>query len=96
MDNRDVNLRIRVTQDLKAKLENVCRRKLSSQQDVIETLVEWFVDLDETLQSVILGQIGPRDEATMLKMVLQRLGTNSSTDKNDSPLAQIPVNSTNR
>ena len=95
MDNRNVNLRIRVTQDLKGKLENVCRRKLSSQQDVIETLVEWFVELDETLQSVILGQIGPRDEATMLKMVLQRLGKNPSANKSDSPIAHIPVNSAN-
>ncbi len=73
MGDQKMNLRIRINPALKAKLEDVCRRKLSSQQDVIDRLVTWFVDLDETLQSLILGQIGPRDRATVLKMVLKRL-----------------------
>ena len=77
MGDQKMNLRIRIDPALKAKLEDVCRRKLSSQQDVIDRLVSWFVDLDETLQSLILGQIGPRDRVTVLEMVLKRLLDNA-------------------
>jgi hypothetical protein len=81
MDEQKMNLRIRIDSELKSKLEKVCRRKLSSQQDVIDRLVTWFVDLDETLQSLILGQIGPRDQAVVLEMVLQRLLDDSAPEQ---------------
>ena len=59
MDRRTFDLRIRVTQELRDDLEYVCRSELASQQDVIKRLVQWFVEMDDTAQSIILGQISP-------------------------------------
>ena len=59
MDRRTFDLRIRVTQELRDDLENVCRSELASQQDVIERLVQWFVEMDDTAQSIILGKSVP-------------------------------------
>ena len=83
MSGTKMNLRIRIDTNLKLKLEAVCRNKLSSQQDVVDRLVQWFVDLDETLQSVILGQIGPNDQTAILKMVLNQLLNESQSKSED-------------
>lgn len=51
------NLRFRISRDLKERWTRACEERKISQQDAINALVEFFVDRDELVQLMILGQV---------------------------------------
>jgi hypothetical protein len=67
------NLRIRLTPELKDRIEEVAQRKRVSQQVLVDAVLEWFVGTDGLLQSLILGQIDPEDEAGVSEVALRRI-----------------------
>jgi hypothetical protein len=69
------NLRIRVGGSLNSKFTEFTERKKISKQDTIDALLGWFLRQDSLLQSMIVGQIEPEDQAAIAKMVLTKLAT---------------------
>lgn len=68
-DPRD--LRIRVSAKLAGAIDAFCERKRISKQDLAEGLFWWLVKGDDTIASMILGQIDADDD--LIETVLRRL-----------------------
>lgn len=67
------NLRIRVPLPLKGKWDNVTTAHKISQQAAALALMEWFVQQDPMLRSMVLGQIPEVDPSDLAKLALRRL-----------------------
>jgi hypothetical protein len=62
------------------KLDAVQKRLGVAKIEMTTRLVDWFCGQDKTLQSVILGQIDPLDEAAVLDLIKARLkGSKAAT-----------------
>lgn len=72
------NLRIRVTERTNAGLTRLSEARKISKQDAIEALLVWFLDLDEMLQAMILGQVPDTYGPDVVKLVLRRLADGES------------------
>ncbi len=56
----------------KAQLNQVCEQRDVSIKRLLGQLITWFVDLDRTEQSVVLGQVEDRDVIGLSEMIARR------------------------
>ena len=66
-------VRMGLTVGAKQKLDNIAAAKDMKLIGVLSRLVEWFVDQDKTLQSVVLGLIDEKDAPEVLGLIHKRL-----------------------
>ena len=65
------NVRFRMDPVRKGKWLALCEEKKISQQDAMESLLDFLFVQDETVQSMLLGQTRARDD--LIEVVLRRL-----------------------
>lgn len=56
----------------KERLDEACAKRGMSIKMLLGRLIEWFVDLDRTEQSIVLGQVEQADAMTLAQMLLSR------------------------
>ncbi len=56
----------------KARLDEACAQRGMSIKMLLGCLICWFVELDRTEQSIVLGQVEPADVTSLAQMVIQR------------------------
>lgn len=67
------DLRVRLRPGLKAQLDKLVELKKTTQQAAVNELVAWFVQQDDFLQSVILGQIRPENWSKVADLIHESL-----------------------
>lgn len=84
-------IRLAVTREAKDKLDHVTELRDMKLIGVASRIIEWFVDQDEFLQTVILGLIPQKDQGAVAKLILKRLENEEKSKKPDelSPDGQI-------
>lgn len=65
---------VHLSPEAKAKLDDVCFRRGMTIKRLLGRLIEWFVDLDKTEQSIVLGLVEDADIKGLAEMVLTRRG----------------------
>jgi hypothetical protein len=58
----------------KAKLDTVCEARGMTIKALLGRLIEWFVSLDRTEQSIVLGQVEPGDMRALARLIARRRG----------------------
>jgi hypothetical protein len=58
--------------EAKKQLDQVCEHRGMSIKTLLGRLLSWFVDLDRTEQSVVLGQVEDRDLIGLSEMIVRR------------------------
>ncbi len=71
-NNREI-IRLALTPSAKAKLDKVAESRDMKLMGVSSRLIEWFVDQDETLQTIILNQLHSDDVVAVLDLIRKRL-----------------------
>ena len=56
----------------KAQLNRVCEHRGMSIKMFLGQLIEWFVDLNMTEQSIVLGQVEDQDVISLSEMIAHR------------------------
>jgi hypothetical protein len=56
----------------KAALDDVCAKRGMSIKMLLGRLITWFVQLDRTEQSIVLGQVEDADVKSLAQMIQQR------------------------
>lgn len=74
--NRDF-IRMALTSDAKDRLNTLADERDMKLMGVTTRLVEWFVDQDPFLQSVILGQVPDQDKIVVIELIRNRLKDSS-------------------
>ena len=64
-----------VSPEAKRQLDRVSEQRGMSIKMFLGRLIEWFVDLDRTEQSVVLGQVEDRDVIGLSEMIARRKRT---------------------
>ncbi len=60
--------------EAKTQLDRVCEHRGTSIKMLLGQLILWFVDLDRTEQSIVLGQVERADVTGLSDMVARRKG----------------------
>jgi hypothetical protein len=63
---------VHLSPEAKAKLDDVCARRGMSIKMLLGRLITWFVDLDKTEQSIVLGQVEDTDVKKLAELLLTR------------------------
>jgi len=63
---------VHLSPEAKRKLDEVCARRGMSIKMLLGRLITWFVDLDKTEQSIVLGQVEDADVKDLAEMLLTR------------------------
>ena len=63
---------VHLSPESKARLDEVCARRGMTIKRLLGRLIEWFVDLDKTEQSIVLGLVEDADIKGLAEMVLAR------------------------
>jgi hypothetical protein len=63
---------VHLSPESKARLDDVCFRRGMTIKRLLGRLIEWFVDLDKTEQSIVLGLVEDDDIKGLAEMVLTR------------------------
>lgn len=63
---------VHLSPEAKAKLDDVCARRGMSIKMLLGRLICWFVEIDRTEQSIVLGQVEDADVKTLAQMITQR------------------------
>ena len=63
---------VHLSPEAKARLDEVCFRRGMTIKRLLGRLIEWFVDLDKTEQSIVLGLVEDEDVKGLAQMVLTR------------------------
>lgn len=63
---------VHLSPEAKARLDEVCFRRGMTIKRLLGRLIEWFVDLDKTEQSIVLGLVEDEDVKGLAEMVLTR------------------------
>jgi hypothetical protein len=66
---------ILLSPEAKGQLDRVCEHRGMSIKRLLGQLLTWFVDLDRTEQSVVLGQVEDRDVIGLSEMIARRKQT---------------------
>jgi hypothetical protein len=66
----------------KSRLDDVCARRGMSIKVLLGRLIDWFVVLDKTEQSIVLGLVEENDAKRLAELVISRQ-TNKSPVKRD-------------
>ena len=64
---------VHLSPEAKAKLDDVCARRGMSIKMLLGRLITWFVDLDKTEQSIVLGQVEDTDVKKLAELLLTRV-----------------------
>lgn len=65
---------VHLSPEAKAKLDDVCFKRGMTIKRLLGRLIEWFVELDKTEQSIVLGLVEEADIKGLAEMVLTRRG----------------------
>ena len=63
---------VHLSPEAKAKLDDVCAKRGMSIKMLLGRLICWFVEIDRTEQSIVLGQVEDADVKTLAQMITQR------------------------
>lgn len=63
---------VHLSPESKARLDDVCFKRGMTIKMLLGRLIEWFVDLDKTEQSIVLGLVEDDDVKSLAEMVLAR------------------------
>ena len=63
---------VHLSPESKARLDEVCFKRGMTIKRLLGRLIEWFVDLDKTEQSIVLGLVEDDDIKGLAEMVLDR------------------------
>ena len=63
---------IQLSRQGKAHLDNACARRGMSIKNLLGRLLDWFVELDMTEQSIVLGQVEAPDVKTLAELLKHR------------------------
>lgn len=63
---------VHLSPESKARLDDVCFKRGMTIKRLLGRLIEWFVDLDKTEQSIVLGLVEDEDVKGLAEMVLVR------------------------
>jgi hypothetical protein len=63
---------VHLSPEAKAGLDNVCANRGMSIKTLLGRLICWFVELDRTEQSIVLGQVEEADVKSLAQMISQR------------------------
>ncbi len=63
---------ILLSPEAKRQLDRVCENRGMSIKMLLGRLISWFVDLDRTEQSVVLGQVEYKDVIGLSEMIARR------------------------
>jgi hypothetical protein len=63
---------VHLSTEAKKKLDEVCAKRGMSIKMLLGRLITWFVALDRTEQSIVLGQVESQDVKKLAEMVLSR------------------------
>ncbi len=63
---------VHLSPESKARLDEVCFKRGMTIKRLLGRLIEWFVDLDKTEQSIVLGLVEDEDIKGLAEMVLAR------------------------
>jgi hypothetical protein len=63
---------VHLSPEAKAKLDDVCFRRGMTIKRLLGRLIEWFVELDRTEQSIVLGLVEEDDIKGLAQMILSR------------------------
>ena len=63
---------VHLSPEAKAKLDDVCANRGMSIKMLLGRLIAWFVELDRTEQSIVLGQVEESDVKSLAEMVAAR------------------------
>lgn len=66
---------VHLSPESKARLDDVCFKRGMTIKRLLGRLIEWFVDLDKTEQSIVLGLVEEEDIKGLAEMVLTRVKT---------------------
>ena len=65
---------VHLSPESKAELDEVCARRGMTIKRLLGSLIEWFVALDKTEQSIVLGLVEETDIQGLAEMLLRRRG----------------------
>jgi hypothetical protein len=63
---------VHLSPEVKARLHDVCAKRGMSIKMLLNRLICWFVELDRTEQSIVLGQVEPADVKSLAQIIAQR------------------------
>lgn len=63
---------VHLSPEAKAKLDDVCEKRGMSIKMLLGRLIIWFVALDRTEQSIVLGQVEAQDLRPLAEMLMTR------------------------
>jgi len=63
---------VNLSPEAKRRLDRVCGHRGMSIKRLLGQLITWFVDLDRTEQSVVLGQVEDQDVIGLSEMIARR------------------------
>lgn len=69
-------VKLELTESAKEKLDQVANSRDMKLMGVSSRIIEWFVDQDPFLQSVILGQVPDQDKIVVIELIRNRLKGN--------------------
>lgn len=69
---------VHLSPESKARLDEVCAKRGMTIKRLLGRLIEWFVDLDKTEQSIVLGLVEDDDIKGLAEMVIDRRGKSAA------------------
>lgn len=63
---------VHLSPEAKDNLDQVCDQRGMTIKTLLGRLIEWFVALDKTEQSIVLGQVESSDVKSLAEMILER------------------------
>jgi hypothetical protein len=63
---------VHLSPEAKANLDMVCEQRGMTIKSLLGRLIEWFVELDKTEQSIVLKQVEVTDVTNLAELVLRR------------------------
>lgn len=63
---------VHLSPEAKANLDMVCDQRGMTIKSLLGRLIEWFVELDKTEQSIVLKQVEVTDVTNLAELVLRR------------------------
>ncbi len=72
---------VHLSPESKQRLDQVCATRGMSIKMLLGRLITWFVELDKTEQSIVLGQVEVDDVRSLAELVLRRRNTDNGTPR---------------
>jgi hypothetical protein len=63
---------VHLSPESKAALDQACAERGMTIKALLGRLINWFNSMDRTEQSIVLGQVEPRDVQSLAKMITRR------------------------